>query len=312
MELIHGLVNLKARHRGCVASIGNFDGVHLGHREIVRMLTDRGRDAGLPAVVVTFEPTPQEYFNAAAPPARLMTLREKYQALAACGVQRLLCLRFNRALAELPAETFIEHVLVRDLGIRQVVVGEDFRFGHGRAGDFSLLQAAGERYGFGVSAAPAVTQAGARISSTRIRASLAVGELDAAAQMLGRPFALSGRVIYGAGLGRRLGFPTANIALRRKVAPVRGIFVARVHGGEGKPHHGAAYVGSRPALGGTRTVLEVFLFDFDSALYGRRLKVELLARLRDDAHFENLDALREQINRDVQAARAWLHGHRPE
>ncbi|HKV96038.1 MAG TPA: bifunctional riboflavin kinase/FAD synthetase [Gammaproteobacteria bacterium] len=308
MELIRGLVNLKARHRGCVASIGNFDGVHLGHREIVRMLTDRGREAGLPAVVVTFETTPQEYFNAAAPPARLMTLREKYQALAACGVQRLLCLRFNRALAELPAETFIEHVLVRDLGVRQVVVGEDFRFGRGRTGDFALLKTAGGRYGFGVSAAITVMQGGERVSSTRIRACLAAGDLEVAAKLLGRPFSLSGRVSHGARLGRQLGFPTANIALRRRVAPVRGIFVARVQGADAGVRYGAAYVGSRPAVGGLRTVLEVFLFDFDATLYGRRLRVELLARLRDDARFENLESLREQIVCDVQAARAWLNG----
>lgn len=308
MELIRGLVNLKPRHRGCVASIGNFDGVHLGHREILASLTNFGREAGLPALVVCFEPTPQEYFHAAAPPARLMSLREKYEALAACGVQRLLCLRFDRTLAQMPAETFIERLLVRELGTRQVVVGEDFRFGRGRSGDFALLKGAGGRYGFGVSAASAVMRGGERVSSTRIRACLAAGELEEAARLLGRPFALSGRVGHGARLGRELGFPTANIALRRRVVPVRGIFVARVQGVDAGAHYGAAYVGSRPALGGVHTVLEVFLFDLAATLYGRRLRVELLARLRDDARFENLESLRAQITRDVKVARAWLNG----
>ncbi|MHB8406128.1 MAG: bifunctional riboflavin kinase/FAD synthetase [Gammaproteobacteria bacterium] len=306
MELIRGLLNLKPRHRGCAASIGNYDGVHLGHQHVLKELVGRARERSLPAAVVVFEPTPQEYFAAAEPPARLMNFCEKWPALAECGVDRIVCLRFNRTLAEMPAERFIKRVLIRGLGVRHLVVGDDFRFGRDRTGDFALLKAAGADYGFEVAGAHTLTVAGERVSSSRIREYLAAGKLDSAAGLLGLPFSLSGRVVYGDRLGRTLGFPTANIPLRRRVSPVHGIFVAAVHGIGGTSCYGAAYVGRRPALNGQRVMLEVHVFDFTGELYGQRLQVELLHQLRGDAGFENLEALKAQMARDVGAARAWL------
>jgi len=263
----------------------------------------------VPSTVIVFEPTPQEFFRPASPPARLMRFGEKFRALAAFDVDRLLCLRFNRQLADMAAEDFIERILVRGLGVRYLVVGDDFRFGHDRRGDFPLLRQAGKAHGFEVEDTGTLLAGGARISSTRIRKLLAAGEMAEAAAMLGKPFALGGHVLYGAQLGRKLGFPTANIALRRRVVPVRGIFAVRVHGVDSTVRDGVAYVGHRPAVGGTIPMLEVFVFDFEGDLYGRRLQVELLHQLRDDAHFENLEALQARIQQDVTAARAWLQQH---
>ncbi|MGB9429879.1 MAG: bifunctional riboflavin kinase/FAD synthetase [Gammaproteobacteria bacterium] len=306
MELIRGLANLEHRHRGCVATIGNYDGVHLGHQQVLKGLIAEARKRSLPAVAVIFEPTPQEYFAPAAPPARLMNFRERYQALVECSVDRLLCLHFNAALANMLAETFIEQVLISGLGVRYLVVGDDFRFGHERAGDFTMLAAAGAAYGFEVAKTPGLMLAGERISSTRIRECLAAGQMERAAQLLGLPFSLSGRVMPGEKLGRSLGFPTVNIPLKRRVSPVQGIFVAAVHGIGSSCHYGAAYVGRRPAVNGQQLLLEVFIFNFSGELYGQRLQVELLHQLRGEMAFGSLEALKAQMARDVAAARAWL------
>ena len=306
MELIRGLVNLKPRHRGCAASIGNYDGVHLGHQQVLRALVAHARRRLLPSVVVVFEPMPLEYLDAAAAPARLMNFREKFQALAECGVDRLLCLRFNAALAGTTAAEFIERILIRGLGVRYLAVGDDFRFGRERRGDLAALQAAGADFGFEVQSLPGMLQAGERVSSTRIRECLAAGRVEHAARLLGVPYSLSGRVAYGEQLGRTLGFPTANIPLKRRVSPVRGIFVAAVHGIDSASRYGAAYVGTRPALNGRETRLEVFVFDFSGELYGKHLQVELLHQVRGDAPFASLEALKAQMARDVAAARAWL------
>jgi riboflavin kinase / FMN adenylyltransferase len=306
VELIRGLINLKARHRGAVVSIGNYDGVHRGHQTVLRELRRCAEVFGVPATVIVFEPTPQEFFAPASPPARLMRFGEKITALAGQGVERVLCLRFDRQLAAMPPGTFIDRILVRGLGVRYLVVGDDFRFGHDRRGDFAMLKQAGAAHGFEVRDTGALLADGERISSTRIREALAAGDMEQATAMLGRPFALGGHVLYGAQLGRKLGFPTANIALRRRSVPVRGIFAARVHGIESGPRDGIAYVGNRPAVGGAGPLLEVFVFDLDADLYGRRLEVELLHRLRDDRHFENLETLQLQMQQDVTAARRWL------
>lgn len=310
MELIRGLDSLRSRHRGCVATIGNFDGVHLGHRRVLADLTARARRENLPSAVVVFEPTPQEFLAPGSAPARLMTLREKFATLAGSGLDRMLCLRFNARLARMPAAEFIARVLVRGLGVRYLAVGDDFRFGHSRQGDFALLQRAGRQHGFEVHATSECRLGGERVSSTRIREYLAAGEMQPAARMLGAPFALGGRVTYGERLGRGLGFPTANIALRRRSVPVEGIFVAAVHGLEEGLRYGAAYVGRRPAVQGRVTRLEVFMFDFDGEIYGRRLRVELLHRVRPDRDFADLEALRQQMTLDVDAVRAWL-GEQP-
>lgn len=306
VELIRGLSNLKPRHRGTAASIGNYDGVHRGHQTVLRELKQRAAGLGVPATVIVFEPTPQEFFALNAPPARLMRFGEKFRALADNGVDRILCLHFDQRLAELSPENFIARILLQGLGVRHLVVGDDFRFGHERRGDFALLQRAGETQGFEVQDTGALLADGERVSSTRIREALAAGDMARAAAMLGRPFALGGHVLYGAQLGRKLGFPTANMALKRRVVPVRGIFAARIHGIEAGPRDGIAYVGDRPAVGGAGPLLEVFVFDFDGDLYGRRLHVELLNRLRDDRHFASLEALQAQIQQDVVEAHAWL------
>jgi riboflavin kinase/FMN adenylyltransferase len=306
MELIHGLASMKPRHRGCVASIGNFDGVHLGHQAVLRELAAKGRELGLPATVILFEPMPQEYFSPARPPARLTRFREKWELLAGCGLDRVLCLHFDQALADMSSDSFIEGILVRGLGLRHLTVGDDFRFGRDRRGDFALLKQAGARHGFEVEEATTLLHAGERVSSTRIRALLEAGDLRSAAELLGRPYAFAGRVMHGDGLGRKLGFATINLALHRRLAPVSGIFAARVRGLAGDPRGAAAYVGRRPAVGGMEQRLEAHILDFSGDLYGRCLTVELLELLREDRHFDSLDALAEQMRKDVQAARAWL------
>ena len=306
MELVRGLQGLKARHRGSVASIGNFDGMHRGHQAVLKDLAAKARSLGLPAAVVLFEPMPQEYFTPQQAPARLTRFGEKWPLLAAAGIERVLCLRFGPELAEMPPEEFIDRVLVRGLGVRHLSLGDDFRFGRERRGDFALLQETGLDQGFEVTHAPTLRLADERVSSSRIRELLAEGDMAGAAALLGRPYALSGRVMYGAKLGRKLGFPTANLALKRRVAPVSGIFAARVYGAGDRPRDAAAYVGRRPAAGGVEVVLEAHLPGFDGTLYGRRISVELLYRLREDRHFDSLDALVVQMRKDTEAALAWL------
>lgn len=306
MELIRGLANLKPWQRGCAATIGNFDGVHLGHQRLLKQLLDAAHRWRLPSVAVVFEPTPQEFLAPDSAPARLMNFREKFQALAESGIDRLVCLRFNAALAQMAAAEFIERVLIRGLSMRYLLVGDDFRFGRERRGDFATLRAAGADYGFTVESLPEVLRSGERVSSTRIRDCLAAGQVELAAELLGVPFAFSGRVRYGERLGGTLGFPTANIALKRRVSPVHGIFVAAVHGIDNDSHYGAAYVGRRPTINGREMRLEVYIFDFNGDLYGKHLQVELLHQVRGDAQFNSLEALKAQMARDVAAARAWL------
>ncbi|MGE5626312.1 MAG: bifunctional riboflavin kinase/FAD synthetase [Bacillota bacterium] len=306
MELIRGFVGLKSRYRGSVATIGNFDGVHRGHQAVLRDLKAQAASSGAPSVVILFEPMPQEYFAVSQPPARLTRFFEKWPLLEVAGVERVLCLRFGPKLAEMAPEEFIEQVLVKGLGVQHLAVGDDFRFGRERRGDFALLQQNGRRHGFEVSHAPTLMVDGERVSSTRIRELLAEGDMASAAELLGRAYALSGRVMYGERLGRKLGFPTVNLALRRRVSPLSGIFAARVHGAGEKPLRAAAYIGMRPAAGGTELVLEAHLPGFEGDLYGRRLRVEFLHRLREDRHFDSLDALSAQMRIDTEAAMAWL------
>ncbi|HEX7964963.1 MAG TPA: bifunctional riboflavin kinase/FAD synthetase [Gammaproteobacteria bacterium] len=306
MELIRGLKSLKPRHRGAVASIGNFDGVHLGHQAVLRDLKQRARDLSVPATLILFEPQPQEYFAGDKAPVRLTRFMEKWPLLEAAGVERVLCLRFDRSLAAVPAETFISRVLVEGLGLRHLTVGDDFRFGKDRRGDFAMLRQAGAEHGFEVADTASVTAAGERVSSTRIRTLLAEGRMEEAAKLLGRPFGLMGRVMHGERLGRRLGFPTVNLALKRAQAPVSGIFAARVAGVTGTDVDAAAYIGRRPAAGGTELTVEAHLLGYEGDLYGRRIEVKLLERLREDRHFDSLDALAAQISKDIDAARARL------
>lgn len=306
MELIRGLSNLKSRHRGTVASIGNFDGVHLGHQAVLRDLKVRAQKMGAPATAILFEPQPQEYFAPEKAPVRLTRFMEKWPLLQAAGVDQVLCLRFGRVLAETSAEDFVQKILVEGLGVRQLTVGDDFRFGKDRRGDFGLLKQAGAAAGFEVMDTASLVSDGGRVSSTRVRALLIEGDMEGAARLLARPFGLTGRVMHGERLGRDLGFPTVNIALKRPMPPVSGIFAAWVHGAAAAPVPAAAYIGKRSAAGGVDWVVEAHLLGFDRDLYGRRIRVELMHRLREDRHFDSLDALRAQMQKDVEAARSWL------
>jgi riboflavin kinase/FMN adenylyltransferase len=306
MELIRGYYNLRPEHRGCAATIGNFDGVHVGHQAIFQVLRDRAHELGAPSVAIVFEPQPAEYFAPDSAPARLTRLREKLSALDQAGVDWVQCLRFDRSLAALSPNAFIRHVLVDGLGVRYLAVGDDFRFGAGRRGDFSTLRDAGRRHGFTVEDTPTVRLNGERVSSTRIREALAAGELDHARGLLGRPYSICGRVVQGQRLGRTLGFPTANIALRRRTSPLQGVFAVTVQGAGLADAPGVANIGRRPTVGGDRLQLEVNLLAFQGDLYGRYLEVRFHQRIRPERRFDSLDALRAQIERDAAAARAWL------
>ncbi|HEX4300031.1 MAG TPA: bifunctional riboflavin kinase/FAD synthetase [Gammaproteobacteria bacterium] len=306
MELIRGLGNLKPHHRGTVASIGNFDGVHLGHQAVLRDLKARAEAMQLPSTLVLFEPMPQEYLRPDRAPLRLTRFMEKWPRLDAAGVDRVLCLKFGRTLAEMPAEEFVQKALADGLGIRHLTVGDDFRFGKDRRGDFGLLKRAGADAGFQVADTASQQADGERVSSTRIRALLIEGKMQAAAELLGRPYGLNGRVMHGERLGRKLGFPTVNLALKRRSPPLSGIFAARVLGIPGGSRDAAAYIGKRSAAGGDHWVLEAHLPGYEGDLYGRRLEVQFLQRLREDRHFDSLDALRVQMQEDVAAAQAWL------
>lgn len=309
MELIRGLHNLRPCHGGGVATIGNFDGVHLGHQAVLGQLAEKAGALGLPTAVITFEPQPQEYFAADVPP-RLTRLREKVKALSRFSVNRVLCLRFDRTLATIPAEEFIRRVLVEGLGLRYLVVGDDFRFGAGRKGDFALLRQAGERHGFEVARMRTFSIGGERVSSTRVRAALAAGDLLLAEQLLGRPYRLCGRVAHGDKRGRSIGFPTANIHLHRKKAPVEGVFAVEMFGIAGEPVAGVANVGRRPTVNGLEPRLEVHLFDFAGDLYGEHVQVDFLHKIRPERRFESFEALRRQIEVDAAQAKAFFDDRR--
>lgn len=309
-EFIRGLHNLRPRHRGCVATIGSFDGVHLGHRAILRQLTDAAQQHGLPAVVIIFEPQPHEFFSREKAPARLMRLREKVQALFEAGVQRILCLRFNEPLRSLSAREFIDRILVQGLGIRHLVVGDDFRFGCDRQGDFDFLNKVGAEQGFSVTDTHTLEVAGARVSSTRIREALEAGDFALAEQLLGRPYRITGRVGYGKQLGRQLGVPTANLQLRRYRSPLHGVFAISAHLANGSVQPGVANVGVRPTVSGdAQPLLEVHLLDFSGSLYGQMLDVEFHRKLRDEQKFESVDKLREQLQKDIAQARQFFSGN---
>ncbi len=306
MQLIRGLHNLRDGHRPCVATIGNFDGVHLGHEAVIERLRERSVETGLPSTVMVFEPQPREFFQGEAAPARLSTFAEKWRRIAALGVDRVLCLQFNERLRSLSADAFIQRVLVDGIGVRHLAVGDDFRFGCDRRGDYPLLQAAGREQGFTVEATASFRVAGERVSSTRVRLALEAGDLAAAGALLGRPYSIFGRVGLGDQRGRTMGVPTANILLKRHKVPLRGVFVVRVAGATGQDLDGIANVGLRPTVDGVRPSLEAHLFDFDAEIYGRKLEVTFLHRLREERRFGDLDSLRDQIMLDIGQARDWL------
>jgi len=306
MELIRGLHNLRSRHRGCVATIGNFDGVHLGHQTVLGQLANKGAERGLPTQVIIFEPLPREFFAGAKSPARLTRFREKVLALQRFSVDRLLCMRFDRRLAHMAPDEFVSRILVEGLGVNYLVVGDDFRYGRGRVGDFGSLEQAGRRYGFDVAHMHTFEIDGSRVSSTRIRKALEVGNLSATEKLLGRPYRMSGKVMHGDKRGRTIGFPTANIRLARQVSPVNGVYAVELYGLDREPLPGVANVGRRPTVGGIEQRLEVHLFDFDQDIYQRHVDVEFQRKLREEMRFDSLDALTRQITADVDAARSYF------
>ena len=315
MQVTHGKIQPQGGPTGfrCVLTIGNFDGVHLGHRAMLDRLVAKARELKLACCALTFEPHPREFFALARSgeaPARLTRLREKLELIAEAGVDRTHVLRFGARLAALAADRFIEEVLARGLGARWLLVGRDFRFGAKRAGDFALLEAGGARHGYTVEAMGDVKLAGERVSSSGVRTALAAGDLAAAARLLGRSYSMSGRVAHGEKLGRSLGFPTANIVLRRS-PPLAGVYAVEA---ELEETHavlrGVASVGRRPTIReNAPPLLEVHLFDWDGELYGRHLRVRFLQKLRDEEKYDGLDALRAAIARDAAQARDYFRNH---
>jgi riboflavin kinase/FMN adenylyltransferase len=306
MELIRGLHNLRPHHHGCVATIGNFDGVHLGHQAVIGQLAEKGEALELPTTVICFEPQPLEVFRPDEVPPRLTRLREKLQALKRYSVDRVLLIRFNQRFAAMTAEAFIDEVLVRGLGIRYLVVGDDFRFGKGRTGDFAMLQQAGQQHGFQVVSMHTFNVDGERVSSTRVREALVNGDLETAEKLLGRPYRMCGRVAHGDKIGRTIGIPTANIFLHRKRSPLHGIFVVEVFGLDQEPVMGAASIGTRPTVGGTRTLLEIHLLDFDDHIYGKHLQINFLHKIRDEEKYDTMEELKARMNLDIEETRAWF------
>jgi riboflavin kinase/FMN adenylyltransferase len=288
-------------------TIGNFDGVHLGHQAMLQRLKDQARLRRLASCVLTFEPHPREFFAPQSAPTRLTSFREKCELLAAQGLNRLHVERFTRDFAAISPESFVEQVLVGRLKARWILVGHDFRFGARRAGDIDLLNTLAKRHGYEVESLPAVSLQGVRVSSSAVRAALQVGDLPAAEALLGRPYSISGRVVHGDKVGRQLGFATANIQLRHNRPPLTGIYAVRLHGIERDGLPGVASLGVRPTVTSSgRAVLEVHLFDFARELYGMHLRVEFLKKIRDEEKYPDLEMLRAQIARDCEAARAFL------
>lgn len=306
MEIVRGLINLKPQHRGCVVTIGNFDGVHLGHQAILKAVREKAVELGAPSMLICFEPQPQEFFDEFNAPARLTRFREKVELLEEQGLDLVLCLKFDDKTRSMTADDFIE-LLVRDIGVRSLYVGDDFRFGHDRSGDFSSLRSAGERYGFEVTDLHTLTFEDIRVSSTRIRESLAAGDFEAAEAMLGHPYSIIGKVVYGRQLGRTLDAPTANIQLHRYRAPIDGVFAVEVDGLDQR-YQGVANVGVRPTLneGNVKPILEVHVFDFEGEIYGKCVKVIFRYKIRPEIKFNGLDELKAAIRQDVVQAREYF------
>lgn len=307
MKLVRGFYNLPKNHHDCVLTIGNFDGVHLGHQQLLKKLLKKSTEFNLPAYVMTFEPQANEFFSSPEnTPPRIYKFREKILALAACGIENIICLRFNNKLASIPAEQFIESLLLDQLKVRYLIVGDDFHFGYKRQGNIQLLQQYIKKNVFEVEVANTFEFNESRLSSTRIRESLKQGDLITAAKKLGRSYRMSGRVAHGNKLGRKLGFPTANIFLHRKAVPLNGIFAVKVYGLGMHPVYGAANIGTRPAVGGTRSLLEVHLLDFNQNIYGKHIEVEFVHKFRDEEHYPTLELLTRQIAIDVENTRNYF------
>lgn len=303
MELIRGLYNLKSEHKYCVLSIGNFDGVHLGHKMVLSRLTLEAKRLNLPSTVLIFEPQPAELFLGSQAPARLCRLRDKYIQLKKFQLDRLVCLSFSPQFASMNADEFVQSLLVTQLGVKFLVIGDDFRFGYKRQGDFQLLQQAGKKFGFEVIDTKSLNHGNTRVSSSEIRDALSIGDLDKVSLMLGRKFSVSGRVCHGKKLGRTIGVPTANVMLMRKVSPVSGVFLVSI-AFKNKIYYGVANIGNSPTVKNEKKAqLEVHIFDFDKNVYGEYIEVTLEKKLRDEVCFNSVDQLKNQIEKDIKEAK---------
>ena len=307
MKLIRDLNNLTPFYDGCVMTIGNFDGVHLGHQAIFKQLHKVSIKLNLPVVVMTFDPSPQEFFSKH-PPARLTRLREKLGYFSQHNIENVVCLRFNTVLERLTAAEFVTDILIKKLRMRHLIIGHDFRFGYQRQGDYALLQSLSRQFGFELSKAVMINDVhGERVSSTRVRELLATGQLTQAQALLGHPYVMMGYVVHGNKLGRTLGFPTANMELQRRKSPLQGVFAVKIHGLDNRVYVGVASLGTRPAVGGTKMLLEVHFFDFNQTIYGKILQIEFCHKLRDEENYDNLTLLTEQIAKDVINAKDYFN-----
>lgn len=308
MRLVRHIVDMpfKSLARGSVVTVGAYDGLHLGHEKLLERVFDESRQRNVPAVLMSFEPTPKEFFSVERPPARLMRFREKFESLRERGIDIFFCPRFDPAMRAIPADAFIRQILVHALNTRYLVIGDDFRFARRREGGVEHLMRASRALEFEVENVPSVKVAGVRVSSTAIRDALATGDMQTANALLGRPYRMSGKVIRGEQLGRRLGYPTANVDLRRRQSAVMGIFAVRVRGLEGGPRDAVASVGTRPTFDGVKPLLEVHLFDFDDDIYGEYIHVDFVARLRSEKKYDSVDALVAQMHRDADNAKLIL------
>lgn len=302
MYIVRDLRHIKRFESGCVLTIGNFDGVHLGHQAIIQSVRDKAAALGVPAVVMTFDPQPREFFDkVSSAPTRLSHFQDKVHELKRLGVHTVLRVPFNESFSKISAQAFVKTILVQGLNVHTLVVGDDFRFGYQREGDFALLKKMGEQYSFDVQDSPTFELQGERVSSSRIRKALLESKFDLAERLLGRPYSFSGRVVHGEKLGRTLGYPTANIKLPKSLLPVSGIYAVTCDGIEG-----VASVGTRPTVGGKEHLLEVNLFDFNKEIYGEKLRVTFHAKFRDEENFDSVELMKAQIAKDVQAARAYF------
>lgn len=310
MKLLRGLETIPFFKEGVVAAIGNFDGVHRGHQALLAKLRAQADKMQVPMVLLVFEPQPGEYFRGKDAPARLSSLREKLEVLRFCKVDYVCCLKFNNKLAQMEAEDFARHYFFSKLQLKYLLVGEDFRFGYQRKGDFQLLQTLAQQAGASVQSFPDFTLSSERVSSTRIRRALSSNDLKLAASLLGRTYSLCGRVVKGDGRGREWGIPTANLSMHRLSLALQGVFCVAVRRACGTLLQGVANLGSRPTIDGTKNILEIHLFDFNESLYGEMLQVFFLHKLRDEVKFSSVDALIAQIHNDVAAAKKAFHLNR--
>ena len=305
MEFIRGLHNIRPRHRGCVITMGTFDGVHHGHQMLLSHLSAKSKKLRVPSLLITFEPHPREFFQVSDVPARLTRFREKIDIFDKINIDRVLCIPFNERSRSISAGVIIERFLVERLGVKYLVIGDNFRFGCNAEGDYSMLKDAGERLNFDVGRVDTLLFDHERVSSTRIREALNRGDLVLAEKLLGRPYSMMGRVVYGKRLGTELGVPTANIRVARKRTAIEGIFTVTVTGLD-RMYRGIASLGTRPTVDGTKHVIEVHLYDFSGDIYNEMLTVTFHKKMRDEWKFDSLDALKKQMQQDISESKSWF------